>query len=216
MKVINIEKKVLEKNDEIAAQIRELLRNRKIYTLNLISSPGAGKTTLLECTLAQLKDKLPVAVIEGDLQTTRDAERIGRLGVPVVQINTRGACHLDAAMVQKALQVLPLEDIKLLVIENVGNLVCPSSYDLGEDSKIVILSVAEGDDKPSKYPSIFMKSKVMIINKTDLLEHSDFNLQSAINDARVMNPQLEVFSLSCRTKEGLQGWIDWLLKSARK
>jgi hydrogenase nickel incorporation protein HypB len=216
MKVITLEKKVLEKNDEIAARIRELLKDRKIFALNLISSPGAGKTTLLECTIAQLKDKLSLGVIEGDLQTSRDAERIGRLGVPVVQINTKGGCHLNAAMVQKALQALPLEEIKLLVIENVGNLVCPSAYDLGEDCKVVLLSVAEGDDKPSKYPSVFMKSKVMVINKTDLLMHTDFNLQSAIKDARAMNPRLEVFSLSCRTREGLQDWIDWLLKSARK
>lgn len=207
---IKVLRNVLEANDAIAAENRKLLKDKGIYTVNLIASPGAGKTTVLERTLDALKDEFRMAVVEGDIAGSADAERIGQRGVPVVQINTGGDCHLNASMVRSAIQSLPLEGIQLLFIENVGNLVCPAGFDVGEDAKVVILSVAEGDDKPEKYPLIFQQSSAMVLNKIDLLGMVDFDLEKARAGARATNPKLPIFELSARTGQGLESWLDWL------
>jgi hydrogenase nickel incorporation protein HypB len=207
---IKVLRNVLEANDAIAAENRRLLRERGVYTLNLIASPGAGKTTLLERTLDALKAEYRIAVIEGDIAGSTDAQRIGRHGVPVVQINTGGDCHLNASMVRSALESLPLEEIQLLFVENVGNLVCPAGFDIGEDAKVVILSVAEGDDKPEKYPLIFERSSAMVLNKIDLLGMVDFELDRARATARATHPDLPIFELSARKGEGLEGWLGWV------
>lgn len=207
---IKLLRNVLEANDAVAGENRRLLKTRGIYTVNLIASPGAGKTTLLERTLEGLEGELRVAVIEGDIAGSVDAERIGRHGVPVVQINTGGDCHLNAGTVRAALESLPLEGVQLVFIENVGNLVCPAGFDLGEDAKVVILSVAEGDDKPAKYPLIFERSGAMVLNKIDLLGMVDFDLQKAKADSRALNPGLPIFELSARTGLGMEGWLEWV------
>lgn len=212
---IKVLRNVLEANDAIAAENRKLLRDKGVYTVNLIASPGAGKTTVLERTLEGLKGELRMAVVEGDIAGNADAERIGRHGVPVVQINTGGDCHLNANMVRSALQSLPLEGLQLLFIENVGNLVCPAGFDIGEDAKVVILSVAEGDDKPEKYPLIFEQSSAMVLNKIDLLGMADFDMEKARAKARATNPNLPIFELSARTGQGLEAWLDWLCARAK-
>jgi len=209
---IKVVTNVLKANEDMAKANRELLKERGIKVINLISSPGAGKTTILERTVEKLKDEIPMAVIEGDLMTTKDAERIFNHGVPVVQINTRGGCHLDANMVNKALKELPLDNIKLLIIENVGNLVCPSSFDLGEDLKVVVLSVPEGDDKPLKYPTTFKKADLCILNKIDFLPVSNFNLESFYKDVASLNEEMQVFAMSAWKEEGMQEWFDYLRK----
>ena len=209
MSIITIERKVLEKNDEVARQNRELLAGHHIVCLNLVSSPGAGKTSLLERTLEAMKD-MKVRVIEGDVQTDLDAQRIARYHVPVVQIVTQGACHLEAKLVQDALNQLPLADTELLVIENVGNLVCPASFDLGEAMKVVLLSTTEGDDKPLKYPAMFRNASVLVINKLDLLPYVDCDLAALRRNALAINPKLRVFELSCRSGEGIPEWCAWL------
>jgi hydrogenase nickel incorporation protein HypB len=207
---IKVLRNVLEANDAIAAENRRALKGRGIYTINLIASPGAGKTTLLERTLDGLKGDLRMAVVEGDIAGSVDAQRIGRHGVPVVQINTGGDCHLNSSMVRSALESLPLEGVQLLFVENVGNLVCPAGFDIGEDVKVVILSVAEGDDKPEKYPLIFQQSSAMVLNKIDLLSMVDFDLDKAKAAARVLHPDLPIFELSARTGQGLEAWLGWL------
>ena len=210
MNVITIERKVLEKNDEIAGQNREFLRKRGLFTLNIVSSPGAGKTSILERTLEHLDDSINVAVIEGDVQTDFDAQRVARYKVPVAQIITNGGCHLEARLVQDALAKIDLTRTELLIIENVGNLVCPANYDLGEDMKVVVVSTTEGDDKPLKYPLMFQESRVLIINKIDLLPFCDCNADLMEERARAINPALQIFRVSCRTGEGLEDWISWL------
>lgn len=212
---IKVLRNVLEANDAIAAENRELLKGKGVYTVNLIASPGAGKTTVLERTLEGLKGDLRMAVVEGDIAGSADAERIGRHGVPVVQINTGGDCHLNANMVRSALKSLPLEDLQLLFVENVGNLVCPAGFDIGEDAKVVILSVPEGDDKPEKYPLIFEQSSAMVLNKIDLLEMVDFDVEKARVKAKATNPSLPIFELSARTGQGLDAWLDWLRARAK-
>jgi hydrogenase nickel incorporation protein HypB len=212
---IKVLRNVLEANDALAGENRRLLRERGIFTLNLIASPGAGKTTVLERTLDGLKGEFRMAVVEGDIAGSADAERIGRHQVPVIQINTGGDCHLNANMVRSALEDLPLEEIDLLFVENVGNLVCPAGFDIGEDAKIVILSVAEGDDKPEKYPLIFQQSSAMVLNKLDLMPMVDFDLEKARAAARATNPDLPIFELSARTGEGIEGWLEWLRTQAR-
>ena len=207
---IKVLRNVLEANDAIAAENRRLLKTRGICTLNLIASPGAGKTTVLERTLEVLKEEFRIAVVEGDIAGSADAERIGRHQVPVVQINTGGDCHLNASMVRSALESLPLEEIQLLFVENVGNLVCPAGFDIGEDAKVVILSVAEGDDKPEKYPLIFERSSAMVLNKIDLLGMVDFDLEKARAAARTTHPDLPIFELSARKGQGLEGWLNWV------
>jgi len=208
---VPIEKKVLSENDKLAAAIREMLAERKILALNLVSSPGSGKTSLLEHTLKTLGDRLNMVLIAGDVQTENDAQRLMRAGGRMVRpIITGGACHLDAKMVTRVLDDLDLTGAEVLFIENVGNLVCPSSYDLGEDMKVVLISTTEGDDKPLKYPAMFRRSSVFVINKIDLLGQSDFELARVKENARQINGNLTAFEVSCRTGEGLQAWYQWL------
>jgi len=214
MSVITIERKVLEKNDEIACRNRSLFQERGIFVVNLVSSPGAGKTSILEKTLQQLRSTVNVAVIEGDVQTDLDARRVARYGVPVVQIVTLGGCHLEARLIQDALTNLELEGLDLLFIENVGNLVCPSNYDLGEAAKVVVLSTTEGDDKPLKYPGMFRNSSVLLINKIDLIPYVDCNLSTIRNNALTINPALTVFETSCTTGAGMVEWCSWLMEKA--
>lgn len=214
MSVITIERKVLEKNDEIARQNRELLARHGILALNMVSSPGAGKTSILERMLELIKDRVPIAVIEGDVQTDLDARRVARYGVPAVQIVTRGGCHLEANLVRDALAGLTLAGIKVLIIENVGNLVCPSNYDLGEAFKVVVASTTEGDDKPLKYPAMFRSASVLIINKIDLLPYIASNVDALQSNALAINPALTVFRTSCTTGEGISAWCDWLIAKA--
>jgi hydrogenase nickel incorporation protein HypB len=208
--VITIERRVLAKNDEIAGQNRARFDRHGIFVFNIVSSPGSGKTSILERTLEHLNGKLRVAVIEGDVQTDFDAQRVARYNVPTVQIVTLGGCHLEANLVQDALERVSLDGIQLLIIENVGNLVCPANYDLGEAMKVVVLSTTEGDDKPLKYPGMFRKSSVLIINKIDLLPYVNCNLATLKRNALQINPALKIFETSCTTKKGIDTWCDWL------
>jgi hydrogenase nickel incorporation protein HypB len=212
MSVITIERKVLEKNDKIAERNRQFFKERGIFVLNFVSSPGAGKTSILEKTFQELQGSMNIAVIEGDVQTDLDAQRVARYGVPVIQIVTLGGCHLEANLVQDALKNLDLNGVDALFIENVGNLVCPSNYDLGEAIKVVVLSTTEGDDKPLKYPAMFRNSSVLIINKTDLIPYTRCNLNVLKNNALQINPALKVFEISCFTGEGIPEWCNWLRK----
>ena len=210
MSQIPIERKVLNANDAIAATLRERFLEHGILCLNLISSPGSGKTLLLERTLERLAKDARVAVLTGDIQTDNDARRLARAGFPVKQITTAGACHLDARMVETALADWKLADIELLLIENVGNLVCPTSYDLGENSKVVLMSVTEGEDKPLKYPGIFYKADVMLLTKIDLLPHLEFDDALACENARQIHPGLEIIRTSATTGAGLDRWVAWI------
>ncbi len=212
---ISVVKNILEANQRIAEENRARFSQYGVLVLNLMSSPGAGKTSLLERTIQSLGNDLRVGVVEGDIQSTYDAERIGRAGVPVVQINTGGACHLDSNMVQEALGNLDLAGLDLLFIENVGNLVCPAEFNLGEDFKAMILSVAEGDDKPLKYPLMFHESRVLLINKIDLLPFCDCSPDTIEERALKINPDLTLFRVSCRTGEGLGDWTGWLKEEVR-
>ncbi len=210
MSVITIERKVLEKNDEVARQNRELFRQRRILVLNVVSSPGAGKTSILECALGELAGSLKVGVIEGDVQTDLDATRVARYQVPVVQIVTNGGCHLEARLVQDAVARLNLEGLELLIIENVGNLVCPANFDLGEAMKVVVVSTTEGDDKPLKYPEMFRRASVLIINKIDLAPYLQSDTAALRGNALRINPGLRVFETSCTTKAGIAELCAWL------
>lgn len=210
MSLITIERKVLEKNDTIAAKIREGLKYKNIFSFNILSSPGSGKTSIVEKTIEYLKDRIKIAVIEGDVQTDLDAQRINMLEVSVTQIVTNGGCHLEAGLVRDALNSLNLNDIQLLIIENVGNLVCPAGYDLGEDTKVVVLSTTEGDDKPLKYPAMFRNASVLIINKIDLLPYVNCSVEKIRNNALSINPQLKIFETSCTTGEGIGDWCKWI------
>ena len=210
MSIVTVERKVLEKNDEIARRNRALFSSKNLFVINLVSSPGSGKTSILEQTLEYFNHRVPVAVIEGDVQTDFDAQRIARYKTPVVQIVTNGGCHLDAKLVEDALRSLPLEGIRLLIIENVGNLVCPSGYDLGEAVKVVVASTTEGDDKPLKYPAMFQHASVLLINKIDLLPYVNCNLNALKANALKINPTLQVFETSCTTKAGIAQWCSWL------
>jgi hydrogenase nickel incorporation protein HypB len=216
MGIIIIERKVLEKNDELAAQIRNKFRSSGVFAINIVSSPGSGKTSILERTIEKLKDKIKIAVIEGDVQTDFDAKRVEKYNVPVVQIVTNGGCHLEAKLVKDALENIDLKEVKLLVIENVGNLVCPAGYDLGEDLKAVILSTTEGDDKPLKYPKMFINSSVLIINKIDLLPYVNCNKKELRENALKINPDLKIFETSCKTGEGIDEWCKWILENTKK
>ena len=213
---IKVLRNVLEANDAVAAENRQLLAASGTYAVNFIASPGAGKTTLLERTIDGLKDEFRIGVVEGDIAGSVDAERIARHEVPVVQINTGGDCHLNAPTVRNALEGLPLRELQLLFIENVGNLVCPAGFDLGENAKVVVLSVAEGDDKPEKYPLIFERSAAMVLNKIDLLSMVDFDMDRARSKARVSHPDLPIFELSARTGQGLVAWLEWLRRVTRQ
>ncbi|WP_343672517.1 hydrogenase nickel incorporation protein HypB [Chitinophaga sp.] len=209
-KHIAVEKDVLYENNLLAARNRGFFDAKNILAVNLVSSPGSGKTTLLERTLTDLKEKVSFSVIEGDQQTTRDADRIHATGTKVVQINTGKGCHLDAHMVMHALQGMHPHEDGVLFIENVGNLVCPAMFDLGEKERVVVMSVTEGDDKPLKYPDMFHTSHLCIINKIDLLPYVPFSLDKAIANAKRINPKLEVITLSCTSGEGLDKWYQWL------
>ena len=215
---IPVVRNVLEANAKMADHVRRLLGDRGILTLNLISSPGAGKTALLERTLADLSGEFRMAVVEGDLQTDNDARRVAATGAQAVQINTDGGCHLDSNMVLSALESLDLDGVDILFIENVGNLVCPVEFDCGEDAKIALLSVTEGDDKPEKYPLLFNLAKALVLNKTDLLPYVDFSVERARKFATKLNENLDVFEVSCRTGDGLAAWYDWLrrMRQAKK
>lgn len=210
MSRVAVEQKVLNENQRIAAELRERFRQHNILCVNLISSPGSGKTSLLERTLEGFARGTRVAVLTGDIQTENDARRLAPFGFPAKQITTGGICHLDARMIEKALADWHLDDLELLLIENVGNLVCPSSYDLGEAAKIVVLSVTEGEDKPLKYPSIFSKAEVMVLNKIDLLPYVNFDLQQARANAQRVHPGMEIVEVSCTTGAGLDQWRAWL------
>jgi hydrogenase nickel incorporation protein HypB len=205
-----VEKKVLSENDRLAAALRQRYRDENVLCVNIISSPGSGKTALLEKTLASYPKDAPLAVLTGDLQTDNDAKRLERYGFPVRQIVTGGTCHLDARMVERHLDELGFHGPGILFVENVGNLVCPSSYDLGEAAKIVLLSVTEGEDKPLKYPGIFHRASLMLLTKTDLLSHVEFNPQLALENARKVHPEIEYIAVSSRTREGFPEWLNWL------
>ncbi len=208
---VPVEKKVLNENQRIAAELREKFEQHRIMVVNIISSPGSGKTTLLERTLEAWRGTGKRAVVlTGDLQTENDAKRLAQWGFPVKQIVTGGTCHLDARMIEKHLADWTLDSFDILIIENVGNLVCPSSYDLGEQAKIVILSVTEGEDKPLKYPSIFFKSELMILSKVDLLPYVPFKAELAKQNARTVHPGMEIVEVSCQSGDGLKQWLDWL------
>ena len=215
---IPVVRNVLEANEKMADNVRRLLTEKGILSLNLISSPGAGKTTLLERTLSDLAGEFRMAVVVGDLQTDNDARRVAATGAQAVQINTDGGCHLDSNMILTSLESLDLTGVDILFIENVGNLVCPVEFDCGEDAKIALLSVAEGDDKPEKYPLLFNLAKTMVLNKVDLLPYVDFDLARARNFATKLNKDLDIFEVSCRKGDGLEGWYNWLrnMRAAKK
>jgi hydrogenase nickel incorporation protein HypB len=210
MKKVVVEKKILVANEEFANKNREFLARLKILCLNVISSPGSGKTTILAKTIEALKGKVKIGVVEGDIQTDIDTQRIKATGAPAEQINTEGACHLSAAQVSYALGKLPCESLDLVFIENVGNLVCPSAMDLGETAKIAVLSVPEGDDKPAKYPAIFSRAAAVLINKIDLLALADFDIEKAKADILKLNKDIKIFLVSAKTGQGMQEWNKWL------
>lgn len=213
---IPVVRNILEANERLAQEIRDDMTRRGILTLNLISSPGAGKTTLLVDTLRDLGGELKMAVIEGDLQTDNDARRVAETGAQAVQINTEGGCHLNSNLIQEALKSLNLDGLDILFIENVGNLVCPVEFDCGEDAKVAILSVAEGDDKPEKYPLLFHVARAMLLNKIDLLPYVDFNSERAKKFARRLNGDLAIFEVSARTGQGMEEWYVWLRRMLRQ
>ncbi|OHE54915.1 MAG: hydrogenase accessory protein HypB, partial [Thermodesulfovibrio sp. RBG_19FT_COMBO_41_18] len=195
--------RILEANDRIAAENRKLFNKAGVYVINLMSAPGAGKTSLIERTITELHRKLRIGVIEGDIAGTGDAQRIEKLGIPVIQINTGSACHLDANMINEAIVDLPLKDLDLLIVENVGNLVCPAEFKVGEDMKVMILSITEGDDKPLKYPLMFQESSALILNKIDLLSYTNADLEKIKKDSLSLNPNLKIFEVSCKTGQGI-------------
>jgi len=207
---IQVMTNILDKNDRIAAEVNAIVSAHGIFCLNLLGSPGAGKTSLLERTIAELADEVNLAVIEGDLFTAKDAERIARQGAPVIQINTGGGCHLDAAMVKGVLDKLDLYSLDMIVIENVGNLVCPAEFNIGEDVKAVVLSVTEGEDKPLKYPLVFKEAGAVVLNKVDLLPYLNFDMAAVKADVCSIHPEAALMEVSCQTGTGLAGWYDWL------
>ena len=201
---------ILEANDRIAAENRKLFHESGVYVINLMSAPGAGKTSIIERTIKELSIELKIGVIEGDIAGTDDAKRIAKLGIPVVQINTGGACHLDANMINEVLVDLPLKTLDLLIIENVGNLVCPAEFRVGEDMKVMLLSIAEGDDKPLKYPLMFQESSALLLNKIDLLPYTNASIEKIKKNSLSLNPKLKIFEVSCKTGEGINKWVEWL------
>lgn len=213
---LTVEMDILAKNNRLAEGNRRLLREKGIFALNLVSSPGSGKTTILEKTLRDLSSTLRCAVIEGDQQTDNDARRIAATGVPARQINTGAGCHLDAHMVGHAMEELPMDGLDILFIENVGNLVCPAAFDLGEAHKVVVLSVTEGEDKPLKYPQMFHAADIMLLNKVDLLPHLDFDVEKCKEMARRVSPGIRIFEVSSRTGEGMDQWYAWLKEGMDK
>jgi len=218
-KVVQALTKVLDANDRQAQENREHFEKHGVYAINLMSSPGAGKTSLIEATVEALMDEVRIGVIEGDLETDLDAQRIKNKGAPAYQITTGGACHLDAFMVHEGMHNLPLENLDIVFIENVGNLVCPASYDVGAHMNVVLLAVTEGDDKPEKYPVMFKNADLLVITKTDLLPYVDFSIERAVRSARKIKPNIDFIALSCKTKEGLEDWLEYIklkVKIAKK
>ena len=213
MEIIKIERKVLAKNDAIASEIRGKFEESGVFAINMVSSPGSGKTSLVEKVIENFSGRVNISVIEGDVQTDLDAQRVSAYNVPVVQIITNGGCHLEANLVNDSLKNLDLVQTDLLIIENVGNLVCPAGYDLGEDMKVVVISVTEGDDKPLKYPKMFINSKVLVINKIDLLPYVNCNIEQLKQNALKINPALKVFEVSCTSGEGVGKFCDFLQSS---
>ena len=213
---ISVVRNVLEANDRIAEQNRELFNENNLLVINLMSSPGAGKTSLLERTISALKEDVNMGIIEGDIQSSQDAERIAETGIPVVQINTGGACHLDANMIRDTFGEFSFNELDLLVVENVGNLVCPAEFKVGEDFKVMILSVTEGDDKPMKYPLMFHESSVLLVNKIDLLPYVDCSVDKIRDESLKINPDLTIFPISCKTGDGLEDWYRWVRKRIKK
>jgi hydrogenase nickel incorporation protein HypB len=212
---VSVVRNILEANDRIAQQNRNLFTEYGLLVINLMSSPGAGKTSLLEKTIDALKSDVRIGIIEGDIQSSQDAERIARKGVPAVQINTGAECHLDGNMIRDTFDKFDFDNMDLLIVENVGNLVCPAEFKVGEDFKAMILSVAEGDDKPSKYPLMFHESKALLINKIDLLPYVDCSVDRIKEDSLKINPDLRIFQMSCKTGEGLDEWYEWLLEKVK-
>jgi len=213
---ISVVKNILEANERIAQENRAIFDEKNLLVFNLMSSPGAGKTSLLEKTIDTIKEDLRIGVIEGDIQSSQDAERIAEKGIPVVQINTGGACHLDGNMIRDTFDSFDFDALDLLVVENVGNLVCPAEFKVGEDFKAMILSVTEGEDKPTKYPLMFRESKVLLINKIDLLPYVDCSVEKIRSEALKVNPHLTLFEISCKTGEGLDGWYNWLKQEVKQ
>lgn len=212
---VAIKEDILKEEDRIGGLNRELLRRNGVTAFNLIGSPGAGKTSLIEAAYHQLSGKASIGVIEGDLASDKDTVRLRQLGLEALQINTGRGCHLSPVMIEEALSGMPLDSIEILIIENVGNLVCPVSFDLGEVAKIGLASVAEGDDKPTKYPLLFREASVVILNKIDLIPHTDFNLENFYQGLRAINPTIPVIEVSCRTGEGVEEWGEWLMNQNR-
>ncbi|HXY54927.1 MAG TPA: hydrogenase nickel incorporation protein HypB [Nitrospirota bacterium] len=207
---VKVVTRILEANDRIAEENRKRFQDAGVYVVNLMGAPGAGKTSLLERTIRELKPHLEIGVIEGDIVGSDDAERIGALDVPVVQINTGGACHLDANMINEVLDELPLKELDMLIIENVGNLVCPAEFKVGEDMKMMVLSIAEGHDKPLKYPLMFQESSALVLNKIDLLPYMNTDMNKVRNDSLALNPKLKIFEVSCANGAGIDAWAQWL------
>jgi len=207
---ITVVRDILEANERIAKQNREIFDENHLLVINLMSAPGSGKTILLERSIDALKNEIRMGIIEGDIQSSRDAERVARKGVPAVQINTGSACHLDGNMIRDTFKDFDFRSLQLLVVENVGNLVCPAEFNIGEDYKIMMLSVTEGDDKPAKYPLMFRISKVLLINKIDLLPYVDCSIERIEEESKKINPDLTIFRISCKTGEGLNDWYSWL------
>ncbi len=217
MPKVTIAQQILAANDAIAAEIRQALAARGIRALNVMSAPGAGKTTLLERTIERLRGQVSIGVVEGDIETSADAERIEAAGAQeTVQINTRGACHLEAHMIRDALAQIDLSRVNLLFIENIGNLVCPATWELGEEARVVITSTTEGDEKPAKYPQMFAVAQALVINKLDLLPYVDYDIEKVKRQALAINPRLRIFEVSCRTGDGLDAWCDWLMSGPWK
>ncbi|HMK48757.1 MAG TPA: hydrogenase nickel incorporation protein HypB [Thermodesulfovibrionales bacterium] len=207
---------ILEANDRLAAENRKIFQDLGVYVINLMSGPGAGKTSILEQTIKATNGRMKLGVIEGDIAGDDDARRIESAGAPVVQINTGGACHLDANMIRVVMDDLPLKDIDLLFIENVGNLVCPAEFNVGEEIKVMLLSIAEGHDKPLKYPLMFQESTALVLNKIDLLPYTNADLEKIKRDSLSLNPKLKIFEVSCKTGQGISDWVDWLLALVKK
>jgi hydrogenase nickel incorporation protein HypB len=215
LKVHDVSLSLLKANDYIAEMIRSEMKDRNILLLNLVSSPGSGKTSLLEETIRRLKGRVNIAVLEGDLETERDAIRIRNQGVQALQIVTHGTCHLEAQMIQQAMPNLNFDDLDILFIENVGNLVCPASYDLGEDIRVTLVSCTEGDDKPKKYPSMFLTTDIMLVTKSDLLPYVPFSVDAVIKDANEVNSKIETFVLSSLKGDGMDEWCEFLIKRVK-
>lgn len=213
---VPLNKKILDKNEECALQNSDFFAKHNIICMNVISSPGSGKTTILSQTIRDLTGKTKIAVIEGDIRTDTDAQKIRETGAPAVQIETKGACHLSAQQVTGALTAIPATDMDIIFIENVGNLVCPSDFALGENARVIVLSVPEGDDKPIKYPQTFAKADIVLINKIDLIDYIKFDMERVLSDIRAVNPDANILQISATTGEGMQDWYNWLLEKKNK